>query len=90
MSAARRMKAPVKATQRVEKTKPKSNTSEARLPCVLAAKGCKHNRTKHSIFCYGHGRRIDEWAGKPETKRKERIQDLDRWRSFHDYAKGGN
>jgi len=78
------MKAPVtKATSRVGKTK--SNSTDAR-PCALAVKGCKHNRTKHSIFCYGHGRRIHEWAGKPDEARKERLQDLDRWRSFHNYT----
>ena len=55
-------------------------------PCALVDKGCTNNRTKHSIFCYAHGRRIEEWAKKSEAKRKARLQDLDRWRSFHDYS----
>lgn len=93
MSAARRMKAPVsKATPRVAKTKAKGqgNSTDARLPCALSTKGCKKKRTQHSIFCYGHGRRIDVWAGRPEWHRKERLQDLDRWSSFVDHDKGAS
>jgi len=63
-----------------------SQRSQGPRPCALVGVGCKRHRTKDSIFCYGHGRRIDKWAHEKESKRKERLQDLARWRSFHDYS----